>query len=228
MIVKNAIVLLQFKNVEKIKRNKPILQKRLFVKCLTNIQSNEHALLNSEIFEDEKFEENTKKEVWKLLHETDVYTMKGEYYDNFENKYSERIIQGCTICLLKNDTEIDESWFEISLTDNSLVLSNGVEEIFISHQKRFTKTEITSSTSLLGENNTIILIDALLKLKSEFYFTPMVLDFVNDIFTINDIIEILECFTNKRINKTTIKRRLSNYITPTDESEIFYKKSKLF
>ena len=203
--------------------------KRLFVNLHKNPKTNEISLINSEIYENETFEQNTQKEVWNALHINNIDVLKGEYYDVFEDKFGERTIHCSNICLLKESVPLDSSWYEIQLSDTDLVLQNKTEEYHIAFRKYNSHTEIVSSDILFAENNTLFLIDALLKLKNEFYFTPIVLNYVKSEFTIKEITEFFNCFSTKQFSKSTTKRRLGAFIEecPTqieNQRHILYKR----
>ena len=183
-------------------------------------------LLNSEIFEDETFKENTKKELWKNFGIEDFLFVNGTFYDSFENKFSERIIQCSSICLLKQEIGLDDDWFEVSVSTNKILLTNGDKVYCFEFNKEINETYIISANAMLLEQHTQILIDAILKLKNTFLFTDIFLNFIPDTFYLSEAIEFFNAFFDKTFSRATFKRRFANKIQLINDTEnnLLYKK----
>lgn len=223
MQVENVIALFQLHKITcDTKKQKEKV--KLFVRLIPCKAGN--MLLNSEIFEDETFKENTKKELWKNFGIENFIFINGTFYDSFENKFSERIIQCSSICLLKQETELNDEWFEISISSNKIILTNNKETYQFEYNKEINETYVVSANAMLLEQHTQILIDAILKLKNTFLFTDIFINFVPDTFYLSEAIEFFNAFFDKTFSRATFKRRFSNKIQLIDDTEnnLLYKK----
>ena len=216
MQIKNTIILLQFKKEASLnKKHKE--DAKLYVKLLnpSNNPSN-LTLPEIELFEDESFRENTEKYLWRTLQCNKFDFIKGKFYDDFKNSMDERIVQCSNICLLNEEISLDNTWYEITFLQDGLILNNSQTEITIKYKKNKKKTLITSANILLNNNNSPILIEGLLYLKELFYYSNIVFNYINDEFTIADIVQILNLFSWKPVNSSTIRRRFGKYIEKTN------------
>lgn len=223
MQVENIIALFQLhKTACDVKKQKEKV--KLFVRLIPCKAGN--MLLNSEIFEDETFKENTKRELWKNFGIEDFIFINGTFYDSFENKFSERIIQCSSICLLKQETELNDEWFEVSISSNKIILTNNKETYRFEYNKEINETYVVSANAMLLEQHTQILIDAILKLKNTFLFTDIFINFVPDTFYLSEAIEFFNAFFDRTFSRATFKRRFSNKIQLIDDTEnnLLYKK----
>lgn len=224
MQVENVIALFQFcKITTDAKKQKEKI--KLFVKLIPCKAG--YMLLNSEIFEDETFKENTKKELWKNFGIEDFLFVNGTFYDSFENKFSERIIQCSSICLLKQETELNNEWFEVSISTNKISLTNGDKVYCFEYNKEINETYIVSANAMLLEQHTQILIDAILKLKNTFLFTDAFLNFVPDTFYLSEAIEFFNAFLDRPFGRATFKRRFNNKIQLIDDTDNILKYKKI-
>lgn len=225
MQVENIIALFQFGKIET--ENKKQKERiKLFVKLLPN--KNTLKLINSEIFEEETFRENTKKELWKNFGIEDFVFINGSFYDSFANKLNERILQCGSICLLKNEVSLDDSWYEITIENNRILLTNKKEVIYIEYNKDINETYIVSANKMLSENHTQILVDAILKLKNTFLFTDLFLNYVDETFYLSEAIEFFNAFFNKTFSRATFKRRFADkvFLIDNTDNNLLYKKIK--
>lgn len=212
MQIKNTIILLQFKKEKSLdKRHKQNI--KLYLKLL-NPSNNPYKLMLPEIelFEDESFRENTEKYLWKTIQCDKFDFIKGKFYDEFKNGMDERIVQCSNICLLNEEVPLDNSWYEVKFLQDGLELNNSQLKIIIKYKKNKQKTIITSANILLDNNNSPILIDSLLYLKELFYYSNIVFNYIEDKFTISDIAQIINIFSWKPVNTSTIRRRFNRFI----------------
>ena len=224
MQVENIIALFQLRKTTcDIKKQKEKV--KLFVRLIPCKAGN--MLLNSEIFEDETFKENTKRELWKNFGIEDFIFINGTFYDSFENKFSERIIQCSSICLLKKETEIDENWFEVSISTNKIILNNEKQTFIFEYNKEVNETYIISANSMLLEQHTLILIDAILKLKNTFFFTNIFTNFVEDEFLLSDATDLFSAFSDRPYSRATFKRRFNDKIQLIDDTNNMLKYKKI-
>ena len=223
MQVENIIALFQLhKTTCDAKKQKEKV--KLFVRLIPCKAGN--MLLNSEIFEDETFKENTKRELWKNFGIEDFIFINGTFYDSFENKFNERIIQCSSICLLKQETELNDEWFEVSISSNKIILTNNKETYHFEYNKEINETYVVSANAMLLEQHTQILIDAILKLKNTFLFTDIFINFIPDTFYLSEAIEFFNANFDRTFSRATFKRRFSNKIQLIDDTEnnLLYKK----
>lgn len=219
MQVKNVIAIFQLKKFKaENKRQKD--EYKLFVKLHNpNNIPNSLKLHDSELFEDESFKENTQKEIWKLFNIDNFEYIKNKFYDTYETKIGERLIQCGNICFLAEETPTNELWYEISFDKEQITLTNGAHYITIKYKIVNNSISIISCGNLLLENHSEILIDILLQLKNIFSFSDIALKFLPEEFTISDIATILNAFSDKPFSKATIRRRFFDYIEKTEKEE---------
>lgn len=210
MQVKNTIILLQFRKIPS-----PNAKQKDTIKLFIKLNPSPYPFLKLpelELYDEEDFKENTRKYIW-TTHKKDKYHfIKGKFYDDFISKFDERIIQCSNICILDEESSLYGEWYEVSFLNDGIILDNSIQQIHISYKKNKSSNIITSANVLLDNNHSIILIDALLYLKNIFYYSDIVFDFLNPQFTISDITAILNTFSWKPINNSTIKRRFNNVI----------------
>ena len=213
------MIILQFKRiVNENKRQKDVV--KLFAKLYIPPTHQSPKLHESEIFEDESFRENTEKEIWKLFQTKSFKYIKGKFYDDFETNIGERLIQCSTICLLNDEVPMDDNWYEVDFDINKIALLNNNNTIFFNFSEKNQNAIITSANKMLLDNNSQILIDALLQLKNIFYFTDIVFDYVENEFVISDLGIILNAFSNKPFSQATIKRRFAHKMEKTDKENV--------
>lgn len=225
MQVENVIVLFQFQKID-YDNKKQKSKTKLFVRLFQTQKGIK--LLNSEIYENETFKENAEKEIWKNFSQNDFLFFNGTFYDSYENKLSERIIQCSSICLLKNGMSLDDNWFEISISQNRITLSNQNKTVILDYDKELNNARIVSANVMLLEHHTQILVDAILKLKNTFIFTDLFLNFLPNTFQLSNAIDLFNAFFDRPFSRSTFKRRFSNKVQPlnaSDNNNLLYTKT---
>ena len=219
MQVKNVIAIFQLKKFEtENKRQKD--EYKLFVKLYkpNNVPS-ALKLHDSELFEDESFKDNTQKEIWKLFNTESFEYIKGKFYDIYETKIGERLVQCSNICFLKEEIPTDEFWYKITFNKDQISMTNGCNHFHTKYKIVNDTVSIISCGNLLLENHSEILIDILLQLRNIFSYSDIALDFLPEEFTVSDIATVLNAFCDKAFSKATIRRRFADYIEKTDKEE---------
>lgn len=215
MQIKNVLLIVQF--VQDIEDGKNRKKTKLHIKLTKHNQ--DFCLPSFELFEDESFYANAQKEVWKMLSCEKFNFIKGSYYDEYETRIGERIIQCSNVCLMQQNVPLDNSWYEVAFSKDEIVLKNNTESINIRYAQTADGIIIVSSNLLLSNNHTPILIDALIKLKNVFCHTDIFKSYVNQTFDIADLISILGAFSTKTPSKAIIKKRFRHYIEKVNDDD---------
>lgn len=217
MLINNIAIILQFVKEESDNKRKNDTYK-LYLKLdkmRKNLNTNDaflYKLYETELYEEDSFKDSCAKILRKNCQTDNFKHIKSNHYDNYRTMFDERVLQCSNICILNENKEIDENWFEVLLDTNKLILKNEKETIKINFVKENFVTRITSANTLLFANHSIILIEALLQLKALFYYSDIVFDYLDDEFLISDIAAVLNVFSEKPFSKSTIRRRFNRMI----------------